>query len=127
MNQLNNHQAAKIAEDWCVREFGMIKSNPNQKGHDGIFPDGRKVEIKSKKFGAHSDSQAYVDLSESKLKGKDAADCLCVVFVDYETGEVMDHILRNMTQVRNISRTRVAHRIKISDLKKIDNDVIKLA
>lgn len=77
----------KIAEDWAVREYGMIRAKTNQPGYDGILPDGRRLQVKSKKHGAHSDSGTYVDLSEKTVKGKDAADCLLVVFVD-DTGEV---------------------------------------
>ena len=117
MTELTAHQARKLAEEWAFRKFGMNPAKENQSGHDGILPDGRKVEIKSKKHGAHSDSQTYVDLSESKFSGESAADCLLIVFVDYETGEVVDHILRDMKQVLGVARCRTVRRIMISDLK----------
>lgn len=81
----------KIAEDWAVREYGMIRAKTNQPGYDGILPDGRRLQVKSKKHGAHPDSGTDVDLSEKTVKGEDAADYLLVVFVDYDTGNVMDH------------------------------------
>ncbi|MCY4258739.1 MAG: hypothetical protein OXC91_00560 [Rhodobacteraceae bacterium] len=117
MTKLTRHQAAKIAEKWAESEFGIELAKTNQRGYDGVFPDGRKVEIKSKKSGAHSDSQTYVDLSESKIKGEDAADCLLIVFVDYETGQVMDHICKNMDHVRKIMKVKTVYLIMVSDLK----------
>lgn len=117
MTELTAHQAYRLAEEWAVVEFGMKPARENQSGHDGILPDGRKVEIKSKKHGAHSDSQTYVDLSESKFSGEHAADCLLVVFVDYETGKVVDHILRDMRHVLGVAKCRTVRRITISDLK----------
>ena len=123
MTELTAHQAYIRAEKWAVREFGMSLAKKNQSGHDGILPDGRKVEIKSKKHGAHSDSQTYVDLSESKFSGENAADCLLIVFVDYETGEVVDHILRDMKQVLKIARCRTVRRVMISDLKGRVSDI----
>jgi len=117
MTELTAHQAYRLAEEWAVVEFGMKPARENQSGHDGILPDGRKVEIKSKKHGAHSDSQTYVDLSESKFSGEHAADCLLVVFVDYETGKVVDHILRDMNQVLEMAKCRTVRRVMISDLK----------
>ena len=117
MTELTVHEAHRRAEDWAVREFGVKLAKNNQSGHDGTLPDGRKIEIKSKKHGAHSDSQTYVDLSESKFSGEDAADCLLIVFVDYETGEVVDHILRDMKHVLKMARSRTVCRITISDLK----------
>ena len=59
----------KIAEEWAVRELGMRKAKAGQRGHDGILPCGKKIEIKSKKYGAHSDSATYVDFSEAKVDG----------------------------------------------------------
>ena len=117
MAELTVHQAYRLAEEWAVNKFGINPAKENQSGHDGILPDGRKVEIKSKKHGAHSDSQTYVDLSESKFSGENAADCLLVVFVDYETGKVVDHVLRDMKRVLEISRRRTVRRVMISDLK----------
>ncbi|MCY4240291.1 MAG: hypothetical protein OXD36_00940 [Rhodobacter sp.] len=112
------HQADKIAEEWAKSEFGIKLAKTNQRGYDGVFPDGRKVEIKSKKYNAHSDSATYVDLSESKIEGKDSADCLLVIFVNYETGQVMDHICKNMDHVRKIAKVKTVYRITMSDLKK---------
>lgn len=117
MTELTAYQARRLAEKWVVGKFGMKSAKENQSGHDGILPDGRKVEIKSKKHGAHSDSQTYVDLSESKFSGEHAADCLLIVFVDYETGKVVDHILRDMKQVFEIAKCRTVRRVMISDLK----------
>ena len=117
MTELTVHRAYRVAEEWAVKEFGMKPAKGDQRGHDGILPDGKKVEIKSKKHGAHSDSQTYVDLSESKFSGEDAADCLLVVFVDYGTEKVVDHILRDMNKVLRMARRRTVLRVMISDLK----------
>ncbi|MDE2760472.1 MAG: hypothetical protein OXH90_09280 [Paracoccaceae bacterium] len=89
---MQHHNPDKIAEDLAVRKFGMKRAKTNQPGYDGILPDGRRLQVKSKKHGAHPDSGTYVDLSEKTVKGEDAADCLLVVFVDFDTGDVMGTI-----------------------------------
>ena len=48
--------------------------------------------LNQRSIGAHPDSGTYVDLSEKTVNGEDAADCLLVVFVDFDTGDVMDTI-----------------------------------
>ncbi len=70
----------------------MEKARLNQKGFDGTLPDGKKLQVKSKKYGAHKDSGAYIDLTEDGICGDDAADALLVVFVDWATNEVKDAI-----------------------------------
>ncbi len=119
MSKVKKLKRYQIAENWAVSQFDLRLAKRNQAGYDGVFPDGRKVEIKSKKYGAHSDAGTYVDLSESKLKGDNAADCLLVVFVDYKTNTVVDHILSSMERARQIANIRTVYRITISDLKKI--------
>jgi len=56
------------------------------------LPSGQKIQVKSDKFGAHSGSGAYLDLSEKVLKSNGAADLLFVVFAYCETREVRDHV-----------------------------------
>ncbi|MCY4304299.1 MAG: hypothetical protein OXC62_05900 [Aestuariivita sp.] len=107
-----------IAEEWAVRKLGMRKAKTGQRGHDGVLPCGRKIEIKSKKYGAHSDSATYVDLSEAKVESEDAADFLLVVFVDYETREVVETFLRSMNYAREIAKAKTTYRIMMSDFKK---------
>ncbi|MCY4100094.1 MAG: hypothetical protein OXF46_04155 [Rhodobacteraceae bacterium] len=93
----------------------MKRAKTNQPGYDGILPDGRKLQVKSKKHGANSDSGTYVDLSEKTIKGEDAADCLLVVFVDYETGKVMRSIGPvNLKDICEVAETR--YRITINKL-----------
>ena len=74
--------AAKI---WAEEELGMVKVDKCTAGFDGILPDGRKLQVKSKKANAHSDARTYVELSKSTLE---QADDLLIVFVDYATCEV---------------------------------------
>lgn len=85
-------EAAKIAEDWAEENLGMEKAEENQKGYDGTLPDKRRLQVKSKKHGAHRDSGAYIELNEGGIFGNDAADELLIVFVDWETGEVTDTV-----------------------------------
>ena len=85
-------EAANIAEDWAVEHLGMEKAKENQKGYDGTLPDKRKLQVKSKKHGAHRDSGAYIELNEGGVSGNDAADDLLIVFVDWETSEVTDTV-----------------------------------
>ena len=115
----------KIAEEWAVRELGMRKAKTGQRGYDGVLPCGRKIEIKSKKYGAHSDSATDVDLSEAMVEGEDAADCLLIVFVDYKTGEVAETVLRSMNYAREIAKARTTYRIMMSDLKKPETNAVK--
>ena len=85
-------EAAKIAEDWAEENLGMEKAKKNQKGYDGTLPDGRKLQVKSKKHGAHHDSGTYIELNEGGIWGGDAADDLLIVMVDWKTGEVTDKV-----------------------------------
>ena len=85
---INDREAAEIAEQWAVDNLEMEKAKQNQKGFDGTLPDGRKLQVKSKKHGAHRDSGTYIDLNEGGICGNDAADDLLIVFVDYASGEV---------------------------------------
>lgn len=81
-------EAAKIAEDWAEENLGMKKAEVNQKGYDGTLPNKRRLQVKSKKHGAHRASGAYIELNEDGISGNDAADDLLIVFVDWETGKV---------------------------------------
>ena len=80
--------AAKI---WAEEKLGMVKADKGTAGFDGILPDGRKLQVKSKKAYAHSDAGTYVTLSKSTLE---LADDLLIVFVDDKTCEVTDETNR---------------------------------
>lgn len=71
-----------LAEAWAQDKLGMTKANRSEAGIDGVLPDGRALQVKSKKAGAHRDSATYVTLSPSTLA---KADDLLIVFVDYDT------------------------------------------
>ena len=73
------------AEIWAEEQLGMVKSAKGQSGFDGILPNGRKLQVKSKKHDAHSDSQTYFTLSKSTLE---MADDVLIVFVDYDSCQV---------------------------------------
>lgn len=62
--------------------LSMKKAGCGEAGIDGVLPDGRALQVKSKKAGAHSDSRTYVTLSPSTLA---QADDLLIVFVDHDT------------------------------------------
>ncbi len=66
----------------------MKRARRNQKGFDGTLPDGKKLQVKSKKYGSHTDSGTCIDLTRDGICGNDAADDLLVVFVDWKTGEI---------------------------------------
>ncbi len=55
----------------------MKKTARDTDGFDGRLPDGQKLQVKSKKAGAHKDSATYVTLSQVTLK---LADDLLIVF-----------------------------------------------
>ena len=80
---------ADVAEIWAQKHLGMVKAGPRAHGIDGTLPNGRKLQVKSKKANAHNDGSTYVLLSKKTLE---LADDLLVVFVDYETREVTDTI-----------------------------------
>jgi quercetin dioxygenase-like cupin family protein len=60
----------------------MMKARRGTHGIDGVLPNGRRVQVKSKKAGAHTDSQTYVPVSAKTLE---RADDLLIVFVDQKT------------------------------------------
>ena len=70
------------AEIWAEEKLGMVKAEKGTAGFDGTLPDGRKLQVKSKKAYAHSDAGTYVELSKSTLE---LADELLIIFVDDET------------------------------------------
>ena len=78
-----------VAEMWAEEHLGMVKAEKGREGYDGILPNGRKLQVKSKKFGAHKDSSTYITLSKST---SGLADDLVVVFVDHETCDVKRQI-----------------------------------
>ena len=45
---------AAAAEMWAERHHGMVKAEKGTAGFDGTVPDGRKLQVKSKKHGAPS-------------------------------------------------------------------------
>ena len=57
---IQHHSPDKIAEDWAVCKYGMKKAKTNQPGYDGILPDERKLQVKSKSMG-------HIQVSEPML------------------------------------------------------------
>ena len=92
----------------------MKKADRGARGIDGTLPNGRTLQVKSKKAGAHSDSGTYIGLSKAPLE---SADDLLIVFVDYDTCEYIRHLGPvSMTKVKPLNRNR---RYYISDILKI--------
>ena len=85
LREYDGSTVTAAAEIWAEEELGMVKAGKGTAGFDGTLPDGRKLQVKSKKANAHSDARTYVELSKSTL---DEADDLLIVFVDDETCEV---------------------------------------
>ena len=67
-----------VSEAWAEDNLGLTKASCGEAGIDGVLPDGRALQVKSKKAGAHSDSRTYVTLSASTLAH---ADDLLIAFV----------------------------------------------
>ena len=74
-----------LAEAWAEDNLKMEKLSKGAKGVDGTYANGRKLQVKSKKSGAHTDSATYVTLSKATLAD---ADDLLVVFVNHKTGDI---------------------------------------
>lgn len=60
----------------------MAKAGRGEAGIDGVLPEGRTLQVKAKKAGAHSDNRTYVTMSRSTVA---QADDLLTVFIDYDT------------------------------------------
>lgn len=78
----NGSLMGAIAELWCEIKLGMSKAPMFQKDIDGVLPNGRSLQVKAKRHGAHRDSQTYVSMREGH-----SADDLVIVFIDRD-GEV---------------------------------------
>ena len=100
---------AAAAEMWAERHLGMVKAEKGTAGFDGTLPDGRKLQVKSKKHGAHSDAGTYIELSTSAFE---LADELLVVFVDEATCAVERVV--GPVSVRSLSPRR--GRVYVSDM-----------
>ncbi|MDE0211706.1 MAG: hypothetical protein OXJ64_17725, partial [Boseongicola sp.] len=100
---------AAAAEMWAERHLGMVKAERGTAGLDGTVPDGRKLQVKSKKHGAHSDAGTYITLSKSTFE---LADDELVVFVDDATCAV--ERVAGPVPVRSLSPRR--GRIYVSDM-----------
>ena len=85
LREYDGSTVTAAAEIWAEEKLGMVKAEKGTAGFDGTLPDGRKLQVKSKKAYAHSDAGTYVTLSKSTLE---LADDLLIVFVDDETCEV---------------------------------------
>lgn len=68
-----------IAEIWCEIHLGMSRAPRGEKDIDGILPNGRTLQVKAKKSGAHRDSATYITLREHH-----GADDVVVLFIDLE-------------------------------------------
>ena len=75
-----------LGEAWAEDNLNMRKAERGAAGIDGMLPNGRTLQIKSKKANAHADNATYVTLSAATLA---KADCLLIVFVNYDTCEVV--------------------------------------
>ncbi len=85
LKEYDGSTTTAVAEIWDEDRPGMKKAEKGTNGFDGTLPNGRTLQVKSKKSGAHSDSGTYITLSESSLE---LADDLLIVFVDYDTCRV---------------------------------------
>ena len=85
LREYDGSTVTAAAEIWAEANLGMLKADKGASGFDGTLPDGRKLQVKSKKADAHSDAGTYITLSKSTLE---LADDLLIVFVDHETCKV---------------------------------------
>ena len=85
LREYDGSTVTAAAEIWAEENLSMLKADKGASGFDGTLPDGRKLQVKSKKADAHSDTATYITLSRSTLE---LADDVLIVFVDYETCKV---------------------------------------
>lgn len=71
-----------VAKMWAERHLGMVKAEKGAAGFDGPLPAGRKLQLKSRSHGAHSDVCSCITLSGSTFV---FADDGLVVFDDDAT------------------------------------------
>lgn len=101
-----------LAEAWAQDVLKMKKTQKGAKGVDGIYLSGRKLQVKSKKSGAHSDSATYVTLSKGTIE---YAEDLLVVFVNHETGDID----RSIGPIPIDCLIKKNERINVSDMIKV--------
>lgn len=111
-----------VAEIWADENLGMKKAKKRTAGFDGVLPNDRTLQVKSKKAGAHSHAGTYVTLSKSSLE---LADDVLIVFVDYGTCRVTGTIGPvPMAEVEQVGRKgKKETRYHVSDILKIDGVV----
>jgi len=115
-----------VAEIWAEENLGMRKAEKGTEGYDGTLPNGRRLEVKSTKHGAHSDSGTYIPLSPSQIQ---YADCVLIVFVDYDSCRVKRTIGPvSKDEIERVGRpSKHETRYHISDILKLpsacDSDV----
>ena len=85
LREYDGSTVTAAAEIWAEENLSMVKADKGASGFDGTLPDGRKLQVKSKKADAHSDAGTFITLSPSTLE---LADDVLIVFVDYETCKV---------------------------------------
>lgn len=115
LREYDGSTVTAVAEIWAEEHLDMDKENKGASGFDGTLPNGRKLQVKSKKADAHSDAGAYVTLSKSTTQ---LADDLLIVFVDYDTCEVTRTI--GPVPIRKLADRK--GRYYVSDILTIAND-----
>ena len=115
LREYDGSTVTAVAEIWAEEHLDMVKEDKGASGFDGTLPNGRKLQVKSKKADAHSDAGTYVTLSKSTLQ---LADDLLIVFVDYKTCEVT----RTIGPVPIQKLTDRSGRYYVSDILTIAND-----
>lgn len=77
LGDYDNSVMGVVGEVYAEEVLGMIKAPAGQRGYDGIL-NGRRLSVKAKKHGAHSDSATYASISD---KVAPHVDDILVVFV----------------------------------------------
>ncbi len=68
LKEYDGSTVTAAAEIWAEENLRMSKAEKGTAGYDGTLPDGRTLQVKSKKHGAHSDSATYFTLPESSIQ-----------------------------------------------------------
>jgi hypothetical protein len=67
-----NNPVADYAETLVARTLGLTLTSKSTKSHDGLTPDGRRIEIKARRLSGHNASRQLSSLRALPDQGFDA-------------------------------------------------------
>ncbi|TCL09540.1 hypothetical protein BXY66_1591 [Shimia isoporae] len=110
----NSPLMGAVGELWAEVNLGMTKAERGAEHIDGTTPDGRRLQVKAKRAGAHRDSGTYVTMPKDTK-----ADDLLIVFVadDGEITRIIGPVPTNLLQPKGRG-----NRCYVSDIVKAIGD-----